>query len=258
MENTIHLPQLSHSPIDIHSHIRHGSPYESPDSEISYSTLEFLTGHYRYGGVQQVGFSTFASVLGNLDCIPEENRYLHEIAKENPLVYQWVVIDPRVEESFRQAEAMLGHTKVLGIKIHPDYHGYDIMEHGERLFAFAEKHRAVMLMHPQHILEMPAFADRHPGMKLIIAHLGSVEHVDAVANAKHGNIFVDTSGSASCRNNIVEYAVERVGSEKILFGTDTYAFSFQFGRIALSRLPLADKENTLWKNALGLFPQLSE
>ena len=44
-----------------------------------------------------------------------------------------------------------------------------------------------------------------------------------------------------------------IGSEKILFGTDTYAFPFQFGRIALSDLSLEDKENILWKNAMRLF-----
>ena len=44
-----------------------------------------------------------------------------------------------------------------------------------------------------------------------------------------------------------------MGSEKILFGTDTYSFAFQFGRIALSDLSLADKENILWKNATRLF-----
>jgi predicted TIM-barrel fold metal-dependent hydrolase len=44
-----------------------------------------------------------------------------------------------------------------------------------------------------------------------------------------------------------------IGSEKILFGTDTYAFSFRFGRIALAALSLDDKENILWKNAGRIF-----
>ena len=109
-------------------------------------------------------------------------------------------------------------------------------------------------MHPQHIPQMPALANKYSHMKLIIAHLGSVEHVDAIANAVHGNIYTDTSGGASARNNIVEYAVEQVGSEKLLFGTDAYSFAFQYGRIALSNLSLEEKENILWKNAVKLFP----
>ena len=102
---------------------------------------------------------------------------------------------------------------------------------------------------------MPKCVDNYPDMKLIIAHLGSEAFVDAIAAARHGNIYTDTSGSASVNNSIVEYAVSHVGSEKILFGTDTYSFAFQFGRIALSSLPLRDKENILWKNAIRLFPK---
>lgn len=109
-------------------------------------------------------------------------------------------------------------------------------------------------MHPQHIPEMPRFADKYPGMKLIIAHLGSLEHIEAVASAKNGNIYVDTSGGNSAMNNIIEYAVGRIGSEKILFGTDTYACAYSYPRIALADLTMEDKENILWRNAMRLFP----
>ncbi len=40
-----------------------------------------------------------------------------------------------------------------------------------------------------------------------------------------------------------------------LFGTDTYACSFQLGRVALARLTHADKENILYKNAMKMFPE---
>jgi len=155
---------------------------------------------------------------------------------------------------YTQAEEMLGDRKVLGIKIHPAYHGYDIDDYAEELFAFAAKHQSFVLMHPQKIERMAFYADRYPEMKLIIAHLGSIEHVDAIAAARYGNIYTDTSGSASSNNNILEYAVSRVGSEKIFFGTDTYSCAFQFGRVALSALSLEEKENVLFKNAMQHFP----
>ena len=203
----------------------------------------------------QVGFSTFASVLSHTECVIEENLYLHKLIDEKAWVYQWVVIDPRQKETYEQAEKMLSHPKVLGIKLQPVEQGYDILDYADELFAFANKHKTVVLMHPQHILQMISFADRNPDMKLIIAHLGSKAHVDAIVNAKHGNIYTDTSGSASSRNHVLEYAVEHVGSEKILFGTDTYSFAFQFGRIALADLSQQDKENILWRNAMRLFPR---
>lgn len=247
------IPEFSHPPIDIHSHFNHGSPFDCPQAPIHNRTLEFMKANYDRFGIPYVGMSTYASVLQHPECVCEENQYLHQLVTETDWIYQWVVIDPRQEKTYEQAEQMLGHPKVLGIKIHPTYHGYDILDSADALFAFAEKHKAVMLMHPQHIPEMPEFADKYPGMKLIIAHLSSMEHIEAVANAKNGNIYVDTSGGGSSINNIVEYAVSSVGSEKILFGTDTYACAYSYPRIALADITLEDKENILWKNALRLF-----
>ena len=246
---------FQHSPIDIHSHFNHGSRFDCPEDELHVRGFDFLEKSYCHAGVLQVGFSTFASVLSHTECVIEENLYLHKLIDEKDWVYQWVVIDPRQKETYEQAEKMLSHPKVLGIKLQPVEQGYDILDYADELFAFANKHKTVVLMHPQHILQMTSFADRYPDMKLIIAHLGSKAHVDAIVNAKHGNIYTDTSGSASSRNHVLEYAVEHVGSEKILFGTDTYSFAFQFGRIVLADLSQQDKENILWQNAMRLFPR---
>lgn len=247
---------FEHSPIDIHSHFNHGSRFDCPEEESHLRGMDFLESIYEKAGVLQVGMSTFASVLNHPECVVEENAYLHRLIDEKDWVYQWVVIDPRQKETYEQAEKMLVHPKVLGIKLQPVEQGYDITDYADGLFAFANEQKTVVLMHPQHISQMPLFADRYPDMSLIIAHLGSKAYVDAIANAKHGNIYTDTSGGASARNHILEYAVNRVGSQKILFGTDTYSFAFQFGRIALSDLSLQDKENILWKNAIKLFPRV--
>ena len=245
---------LKRSPIDIHSHFNSGSPFDVEDGPIGYRSLAFLESVYEKSGVSEVGVSTFPSVFEHPECVCEENEFLHRLIDEKTWVYQWVVIDPRQKETYAQAERMLSHPKVLGIKIHPGSHGYDILDHSDQLFSFANARKAVVLMHPQHKTRMASLMDHYADMKLIVAHLGSQKHIDAIANAKHGNIYTDTSGSSSSLNHVIEHAVECVGSEKILFGTDSYAFSFQFGRIALSDLPLPDKENILWKNAMSLFP----
>ena len=246
--------EFQHSPIDIHSHFNHGSRFDCPEDEIHVRSFDFLESKYAKAGVKQVGFSTFASVLSHTECVLEENLYLHKLMEEKDWVYQWVVIDPRQKETYEQAEKMLSHPKVLGIKIQPVEQQYQILDYADELFSFANEHKAVVLMHPQQILKMPSFVNNYPDMKLIIAHLSSKAYAEVIASAKYGNIYTDTSGSASSLNNVIEYTVNRVGSEKILFGTDAYSFAFQFGRIALSDLSLQDKENILWKNAMKLFP----
>ena len=255
MYHKFSIPEFSHAPIDIHSHFNHGSRFDCPEDNCHIRGIGFIESVYHNAEVSQVGISTFASVLEHTESIIDENEYLHKLIDKKEWVYQWVVIDPRQKQTYMQAKKMLSHPKVLGIKIHPSYHGYDLSDYADELFSFANEQKAVVLMHPQHISKMPTLIDPYPDMKLIIAHLGSVEHVEAISKARHGNIYTDTSGGASSLNNVIEYAVKQVGSEKILFGTDTYSFAFQFSRVALSSISFEDKENILWKNAMRLFPK---
>ncbi len=254
----VKLPEFSHMPVDIHCHFNNGSDLDIAQSPISCSNIDFLRDAYDRIGIAWGGISTLASVYyPEGKGVAESNRWLYDFAQKENWVRQWVVVDPRVEESFRQAEEMLKSSGTLGIKIHPSYHQYALSEFGDGIFSFANALEAVVLMHPvmtpEGFEQMAHFADKYPKMKLIVAHLCSLEHVELLR--KHGNIYTDTSGGASSLNNVLEYAVEQVGSEKILFGTDGYSAEFQFGRVALSRLSYADKENILFKNAQRLFPK---
>jgi len=251
------IPTFDRKAIDIHSHFNHGVPGDSCDPNfdmLSISALDWMREENERLEIREVGYSTYASVL-SAENIPFENDYLHGLSEKEETVYQWVVVHPEQEETFRQAEQMLSHPKVLGIKIHSPMHGYDILAHADRIFSFANEKRTTVLMHPHKIDEMPRLADRYPHMKLIIAHLGSRAHIDAIRAAKHGNVYTDTSGCMSALNNVIEYAVEAVGSEKILFGTDTYSVVSQYSRVALARISQQDKENILYKNAVRLFPK---
>lgn len=199
--------------------------------------------------------SSFAAVLSS-QSIVEENEFLYEFCAHNDFWYQWVVIDPRQSETFKQAEKMLDSKKCLGIKIHSIYHQYDILDYADQIFAFANLHRAVVLMHPDQIEKVVEIANKYPHLVLIIAHLGSIAHVEAIKKAKFNHIYTDTSGSASSMNNIIEYAVKQVGSERILFGTDTYSSAFQLGRIIFADISEQDKENILFRNAERLFEKV--
>lgn len=250
------FPKFNRKAIDIHVHFNHGVPgdnYNPSFTGLCDSTLDFVIAEHERFGIGEAGFSTYASVLSS-EYIFEENEYLKTVSNNMKNVYQWVVVHPEKEKTFKQAEDMLLSKKCLGIKLHSPMHGYDICEHADKLFSFANRLGTVILMHPDKINVMAAFANKYPNMKLIIAHLGSLEHINAIKEAKYGNIYADTSGYLSSLNNIVEYAVDTVGSEKILFGTDTYSPAFQYSRIALARISQSDKENILYKNAIRLFP----
>ncbi len=240
------------------THINHGSRFDTIVSDIYTANLDNLIRINNAAYIGKMPCSTFSAVL-NTEDVEAENEYLFDLAQQYDRLYQWVVIDPRNDRTFEQADRMLGHGKCVGIKLHPSNHHYTLAEYGDKLFSFSSAHHAIVQIHP----EKPAsavlpFADRYPDTSFIIAHLGSVEHVDAIANSMHGNVYVDTSGITSSRNHVIEYAVDRVGSERILFGTDTYAAGFQRGRIEYAQISDADKENILVNNTVRLFGHLIE
>ncbi|MBE6542290.1 MAG: amidohydrolase [Ruminococcaceae bacterium] len=248
---------LGYAPIDIHSHFNHGVPGDDNNpaiDEIHHKDIPFLLSEYDNVGIEFGVFSTFSSVLRS-DRIVEENEYLYDISQSNESIYQWVVVHPKQEETFEQARKMIGRGKVLGIKLQPYQHQYMINDYADKIFSFANELGTVVLMHPDSVEDMAGFCDNYPNMKLIIAHLGSSEHIRAVERSKIGNIYLDTSGGASYLNNVIEEACSRIGADKILFGTDTYSCAFQAGRIAFARISDEDKRKILRDNAVRIFSQ---
>lgn len=242
--------------IDTHTHINHGVPGDSQSEKLPvFSAMpDWLRRVNLAAGIDRMLCSTFAAVT-TPDRVYEENEYLAGLTEQLDHLYQWVVVEPRDERTFEQARLMLQSPKCVGIKLHPLSHRYELEAFGNELFSFASEQKAIVQIHAtvddaDHILP---FADQYPDVTFIMAHLGGRAYVDAIEFAKHGNVFVDTSGINSSRNAVVEYAVERVGSRHILFGTDTYAAGFQRGRIDYALISDEDKVNILRDNALRLF-----
>lgn len=177
----------------------------------------------------------------------------------------WFVLDPKRDDSFVQARDLLSHPQCVGIKIHPIEHRYDILEHGDRIFSFAVEHGAIVQSHSGEKGSWPMdfvpFADALPNVRLIVSHLGCgsdgrLDHqVRAVAAAKHHNIWTDTSSMQSLRFGLIEWAVGEIGSDRILFGSDTvcYSCAAQVARIAFADISKADKQAIFTDNAVALF-----
>lgn len=242
--------------IDLHCHYNSGGPHDPKTTELHSRELDYLLNEHRAANIKKTAMSPYEAVLSPQNII-EENEKLLALSEKMSEIYQWIVVDPRNDDCLSQASRLLRMPKTLGLKIHCT-HGYDILEHGDKLFSFAQEQKTTVLMHPSKICDMPRFADKYPGMRLIIAHVSTFEHIEAALAAKHGNIYLDTSGGDSTKNSLIEYAVSRVGSEKIYFGTDTYAAGFQYGRILFSTISEEDKKNILYKNAIRDFAAFYE
>lgn len=205
--------------------------------------------------------------FGDADVL-QGNLSAAKAVAENPELLQWVVVNPREERSYEQAAELLKTRTAVGIKIHPVAHIYDIKDKGEAIFSFAAKHDLIVLTHSGDDQSLPEdfvpFANRFPNVKLILAHLGCSSsddrmlHAKAVEMSRHGNIYVDTSSAMNILPNVLEKAVKRIGSDKILFGSDTplYFTPMQRARIEFSEISETDKRNILYGNALKLFGEI--
>jgi uncharacterized protein len=197
------------------------------------------------------------AVAGNIEAA--------RVTAEIPGLKQYVVIDPRRAETYDQAREMLSQPQCVGIKIHPEEHGYPIGEHGEAIFGFAAERRAVVLTHTSEQNSLAGdfipWLDRFPEVRLILAHIGCgwdgdlTHQVRAVVRSRHGNVYADTSSASSIVPGLIEWAVGEVGADRVLFGTDTplYHTAMQRARIEHADLPDADKRLILRDNALRLF-----
>lgn len=196
------------------------------------------------------------AVQGNADA--ESSAFDH------PGIRFWSIVDPRVPASYEQTDRLLAHPRCMGIKIHPHAHQYEIRDSGESLFAFAAERKAVVLTHSGDIGSYPEdfvpFVDRYPDLQLILAHLGNsddgsvMRQVQAIQHARNGNLWVDTSSARSMFSGLIEWAVEQIGYERILFGTDTplYWAGAQKGRIETADIGDDARRAILHDNAAAL------
>ena len=187
------------------------------------------------------------------------------IVSETDGLLQWVVVDPIKPKSYDQAIEILKLPKCVGIKIHPEAHRYFIVEHGRAIFEFAASHHAIIETHSGEERSLPAdfvkLTNDFPEVTLIISHLGCssdgdlTHQVRAIQNSKHGNIFTDTSSAKSITPNLIEWAVEQIGAEHVLYGTDSpvYFAPMQRARIDNADISDQDKKLILHDNAAKLF-----
>lgn len=212
---------------------------------------------------------TFVSGLNSRFSPEEEVKTINEgvsrFAKENPNVIKgYVYICPEHKNAIDVLKKGVEEQGMIGAKIW-------VSEYcdSETVNPLAEKlidYNVPLLVHafkksvqPQVAREATSvnvrnLALRYPELKIIMAHIdGNCYH--GVQNV-YGldNVWVDVSGTTN-RSNEVEYAIENLGEDKILFGTDFTgcSFSMPYGKVLEAQISDEAKEKILCKNTLRVF-----
>lgn len=86
----------------------------------------------------------------------------------------------------------------------------------------AEQYHMICSYHTTFDYNMNKMLENHPGITFVAAHPGDRERVYAWPDMlkAHPNLCLDLSGTGLFRFGMLKYLVQKVGAEKILFGTD--------------------------------------
>ncbi len=153
--------------------------------------------------------------------------------------------------------------QVVGLKVNPSQEKRRVIDkHFKPYLEILNRHNAILLLHCGRWQEMSSWIfglhvnNDYPEIKLILAHMGGT-HVDLAipcieAIRYKRNIFLDTS---QARQPIIfKYAIKRLGSKRILFGSDIPWGNYLSNLVMLLDLDLKESElnNILRENFINL------
>jgi predicted TIM-barrel fold metal-dependent hydrolase len=210
--------------------------------------------------------------------VREGNRELAETLDHSQRLLGYVTVNPLFPDS-REDLRYLEHPKFIGVKVHPDYHGYDLRSKPAREFLgpIAERTRLMLF----HVSCMPGtgfadaeavlqFAAEHPGTKIVMAHMAGIfqngiypyfpnfRGLELVNRYACENVYVDTAHYLMyVYPGVMERMVELVGADHIVFGTDCplqgpAQMRFALEIIAQLNIPADDRNKITSGNALAL------
>jgi len=240
--------------IDAHTHIW-GGRYDE-------STRTLLRACERFG-ISKL----YVSGLRSHD--PDES----EIASLNADVYRFMREQPDVAEGYCYVNP--AHPDALSVlKRGIEQYGMSGMKlwvatfcDDPRVFPLVEQcieYRIPILIHSFHktVGQLPYettgihvanLAERYPEAKLLMAHFGGNCYHGIKAVRDYPNVWHDFSGSPFRRDDL-DYAVEQVGADRIVFGSDMpITYLVNYGQVEEAELTAEQRELIYYKNAIRLF-----
>ncbi len=197
----------------------------------------------------------------------EGNREVADAAAQFPGRFvPYVTINPNYPEAEVREEISHWHDNggIKGFKIHPSLHGYKVNGPGYApMFEYAREYSTPILSHSwagdaqAGVTLLSSMAADMPNVAFIIGHSASGWPMidESCTEAKRReNVHLDLTGSILVYMAI-ETMVNRVGADRILFGTDIPFIDAApgLGRVLMARLSDDEKRKILGLNAKAIF-----
>ena len=192
-----------------------------------------------------------------------DNAYVAQVVDSVAGIYGLVWANPRLPGYLHEAVRFLDDPRFVGVKLHPlldGYHPNDPAVHP--LIAELVDRDLPVLIHSGHpIFTLPWSIEElivnFPEAKVILGHMGhgNIVYINAAISVaeRHPNVYLETSGMPM-HTKIAE-AVERVGRDRVLYGSDApfHHPRVEIEKVRVSGLEPAAVERVLGLNSLALF-----
>jgi hypothetical protein len=223
----------------------------------------------RFGGIEMnvyymQRYNISAVIISSTEGIVSDmvggNARLAEYISGRPGLYGYVVVNPNdLKLSCQQMDHYYANKQFVAAKIHPSYAGQSLSSPKMApLIAEIAARGKPALIHTWGVAEvraLGALAQRHPQWRVLMAHGGGDAWREALVVAKDTpNIYLEFCCSA-VESRKVERAVEALGAERILFGSDATLFDagYMLGMYKEANLPPEAQAQVMGGNALKLF-----
>lgn len=175
-------------------------------------------------GIDQAIIMTYRDATGPDD--PATAYTLEAIARYPDRLIGYVRLNAEAPKALQALDQALGQDGLKGLKLHTvSYVGFPYGEGTLRLLRRAADYNAPVLFHsgdeplalPQELAEAARLC---PDTIVIMGHMGGFYHCEAAIEAarSYPNILLDTS--AMPYPEMIRRAVETIGAERVLFGSD--------------------------------------
>jgi len=189
----------------------------------------------------------------------EGNHLLHQMMQQHPdriIGYCTISSARYAQEAVVEVERCANDYGMRGLKIYsfsvPGSHEPFTSVDDEWMYPIIEKaaeYRMIILAHCN-ALEIDRIASLFPHAILLMAHMGNTAHArgdwhKAIAIAKkHDNIYLDTC-SSSTDFDCIETAVEELGAQRVVFGSDWPLFHHEFALARINETAINQGEKDL-------------
>ena len=178
---------------------------------------------------------------------PENEPVFQAVADRPDRFLGWVFVNPQGEtDQIQELNKWRDNPGFVGVKAHPFWHRYPPVELLPVAAQLAKMGKP-LLIHTGFNAhgDYDALLQKVPNLKLILAHAGFPLYADTWKKIKNNkNVYVDLSQTSYLNDRITRQAVEYLGVERCLFGTDgpygvhgdDHLFDYSFLKRRIERL----------------------